>query len=177
MTTRILPAAGLLAAGLLSGAVLAGVTTATAQSGDPTPSVAPHDEKPEGPRGFKHGRGPHGFGVPGALHGEFTTKAPDGGYQTMAMQRGEVTAVSATSVTVKSEDGFSRTYAVNDDTLVNAGNEGIDDVSTGDQVHVMAIVDGGNARAVRIQDVTKVRELRGKWAPARPRPSTSPAAT
>ena len=168
MTTRILPAAGLLAAGLLGGVVVASVTTATAQSPTPTPSVGPdlRDEKRAllgKAHGFKHGRGL----PPGALHGEFTTRAPGGtGFQTMAMQNGEVTAVSATSITVKSEDGFSRTYAVNDDTLVKAGDEGIADVSTGDEVHVLAIVEGGNARAVRVHDGSKLKALREKWRPA-----------
>ena len=168
MTTRILPAVALVAAGLLGGVVVASVTTATAQSPTPPPSVGPdtRGEKRElldKVRGLKHDRGL----PPGALHGEFTTRAPGGtGFQTMAMQNGEVTAVSATSITVKSEDGYSRTYAVNDDTLVNAGNDGIADVSTGDDVRVMAIVEGGNARAVRVHDRSKLKALREKWRPA-----------
>ncbi|MEI8408959.1 MULTISPECIES: hypothetical protein [unclassified Kribbella] len=45
-----------------------------------------------------------------ALHGEFVTAKDGGGYETIATQKGEVTAVSTTSITVKSADGYSRTY-------------------------------------------------------------------
>ena len=71
------------------------------------------------------------FGLGGALHGEFVVKKEGGAYQTVATQRGEVTAVSKDSITVKSEDGYSRTYAITEDTLVNAARDGIDDVKTG----------------------------------------------
>jgi hypothetical protein len=171
-------AVGLAAAGLVAGLVVAGLNVASAQT-SPTPTPAPSsapDAKPH------HGRGQHGMGKGmlgrGALHGEFTTRAPGGGYQTMAMQHGAVTAVSATSVTVRSEDGFSRTYAVNDDTLVKAGDQGIADVANGDQVSVLAVVSGGSARAVHLVDTTKVGELGEKWRPGRkqPAPSTSAAA-
>lgn len=44
-----------------------------------------------------------------ALHGEVTTNA-NGSVQALLFQRGEVTAVSATSITIKSPDGFTATY-------------------------------------------------------------------
>ncbi|MDQ1712803.1 MAG: hypothetical protein QOE45_2253, partial [Frankiaceae bacterium] len=91
--------------------------------------------------------------------------------QTMAFQSGEATAVSATSVTVKSEDGFSRTYVVDDNTLVNAGNDGIADVKTGDKVNVVAIVNGSTANAVHVVDATSVGKLRQQWRPGRPKAS------
>jgi hypothetical protein len=163
---RRLYAAGLVGAGLLSGVVIAGLNVANAQAPTPTPSPAQprHQLGHGGPRGF----GPHKLGgMEGALHGEFTTKAPGGGYQVMAMQVGDVTAVSATSVTVKSEDGYSRTYAVNDDTLVNAGNDGIADVKNGDDVRVLAVVKDGSASAVHVADLTNVKKLRGNWLPPR----------
>lgn len=175
-------ATGLVGAGLVAGVVLAGLNVASAQS-DQTPTPAP-SAKAEAPkdrlRGFGHdgrGRGGPGIGLGGALHGEFTTKKAGGGYQTMAMQLGQVTAVSASSVTVKSEDGFSRTYGVNDGTLVNAGNDGIADVKNGDTVHVLALVTGGSANAVRVQDVTTVAKLREQWRPNRPKSSATPSAT
>jgi hypothetical protein len=173
-------AAGLVGAGLVAGLVLAGLNVATAQtSPTPAPSTAP-DARPghRGPfGGFRHGGPGMRDGLGAALHGEFTTAAPGGGYQVMAMQVGDATAVSATSVTVKSKDGYSRTYAVNDNTLVNAGNVGIGDVKTGDTVRVMAVVKDGTANAVRVMDVTTVGALRDKWAPRRPKPSASPNAT
>jgi hypothetical protein len=67
------------------------------------------------------GFGPGPFAGPGpgflrgALHGEFTVSS-DGGYVTERMQTGTVSAPSANSVTVKSEDGFTQTYAIDSST-------------------------------------------------------------
>jgi hypothetical protein len=47
-----------------------------------------------------------------ALHGDVTTNA-GGSVQALVFQRGEVTAVSNTSVTLKSSDGFAATYGLN----------------------------------------------------------------
>jgi hypothetical protein len=160
---RRLSSVGLVAAGLVGGLVLAGVTAAGAQSGDP--ATRP-DARPDA---RKHGR--HlGHLERHALHGEFTVRDPAGGFRTMATQRGTATAVSASSITVKSEDGFSRTYVVNDDTLVKAGDEGTGDIATGDEVRVVAIVSDGTARAVQVLDVTTVSRLREQWRPGRARP-------
>lgn len=159
-------AAGLVAAGLLGGVVLAGFATSYAQ----TPSPSQEDggtAVPRGPGGRGHHGGKHGGGM--GIHGEFVTSAPGGGYQTVATQSGEVTAVSATSLTVRSEDGFSRTYTVDDNTLVNAGNEGIADVENGDDVRVMALVVDGKANAVSVNDRTNVERLRGRWMPRPPK--------
>lgn len=161
-------AVALVAAGVVGGVVLAGLNVATAQtSPSPTspPSLAP-DTRPNAPgRGMRQRM--HGFGGRGglgdALHGEFTTRAPGGGYQVMTAQLGAATAVSATSITVKSEDGFTRTYTVGDGTLVNAGNDGIADVHTGDQVRVRGVVKDGATTAVTVLDVTTVKQLRGRW--------------
>lgn len=183
---RRTPAVALVGAGLVGGVVLAGLTTANAQSGQPTPAPSATGAPDE--QSGKQGRpGKHGFGGPGkhlgrdALHGEFVTKDADGGFRTMATQQGEVTAVSPTSITVRSEDGFSRTYAVTDDTTVVSANEGIDDVKAGDTVHVGAQVAEGTATAVRIVDVTEAGRLRERWGfrdkgarrPGAPAPSPS----
>jgi len=170
---------GLVAAGLVAGVAVASLDVATAQTPTPTPSAAPDQRPGPGKLGRMGGPGHGPRGRAGALHGEFTTNAPGGGYQVLAVQRGEVTAVSASSITVKSEDGFTKTYAVDDDTLVNAGNDGIADVKTGDQVHVTAVVKDGAASAVQVMDGTNVRELRGRWRPVRPRPpaGAEPSAT
>jgi len=106
------------------------------------------------------------------IHGEYVTKAPAGGYQTIATQVGEVTDVSGSSLAVKSEDGFTRTYSVDDNTLVNAGNQGIGDVKKGDQVHVRAVVKDDKAAAVEVSDVTQVGQLHDRWMPPRPAPGS-----
>jgi hypothetical protein len=162
---------GVFAVGLVAGLILAGLNAAGAQSRSPSPSSGRGTKAP-----FLHhaGFGHCGFG-PGALHGEFTTPAPDGGYQTIAVQTGAVTSASGSSVAVRSADGFTRTYGVDDNTLVNAGNNGIEDVVVGDTVHVTAIVTSGKAAAVDILDLTNVQRLHGRWQPPHsgwpPRPS------
>jgi hypothetical protein len=50
-----------------------------------------------------------------ALHGEVTASA-NGSVQALVFQRGEVTAVSATSITLKSSDGFTGTYGLTPET-------------------------------------------------------------
>jgi hypothetical protein len=153
---------GIVAAALLVAIILVGLGIAGAQTPSPTPS--PETKTPKALRLKGPGGGWFGRGV---LHGEFVTAAPGGGYQTLAAQTGEVTSVSASSIAVRSEDGFARTYGVDDNTLVNAGNNGISDVKTGDQVRILAVVEGDSRRAVEIIDSTTVQELRGKWRPSR----------
>lgn len=63
--------------------------------------------------------GPGGFGnLLGAtpLHGSVTATV-NGVVQSLLFQRGEVTAVSATSITLKSSDGFQGTYGRTADTI------------------------------------------------------------
>ena len=164
--------AGILAAGLLGGLLLASLTSAGAETGAPrTPSAPRPSERPHGPfRGPGPGRfGEPGFGFDGfgprVLHGEFTAKSPSGAYQTLAVQTGQVTAVSSSSITVRSEDGYARTYAVDTSTMVNAGRDGIGSVKEGDSVHVVAKASGGTARAIHIVDATNVRRSIDGWLP------------
>lgn len=145
--------AGLVGAGLIAGLVLAGLTTADAQTPPPTPSAeAKADRPPKPDKGLRgtHGRA-HKFGHH-ALHGEFTVRGRDGAFRTMAMQRGEVTAISATSVSVRSEDGFARTYARNAETKVG------EDVAVGATVRVLAVVENGTARALHVRGGVKHRD-------------------
>lgn len=149
-----------------------GVAWATSNA-DPTPSpsaspsspATPGQQKPGEPGGpGKGGFGPRGeFGLGGALHGEFVVPKDGGGYQTVATQRGEVTAVSKESITLKSADGYSRTYALTEDTLVNAARDGIDDVKTGNTVTVTAVVTDGKATASSVNDGTARDAAGQKW--------------
>jgi hypothetical protein len=139
----------------------------------PGPGQAPNG----GPGwGFGRGHGHHGgpfggklfgfggFGHFGGLHGEFTIRKPDGsGFQTVATQTGEVTAVSPSSITVKSEDGFSRTYSVDENTVVGAGRDGIGTVKTGDTVRVAGVVEGASAKAGAIMDSTSLGKIGEHW--------------
>lgn len=60
-------------------------------------------------------------GLRGALHGEVTVPQADGtGTEVVLVQSGTVTAVSATSLSVRSTDGFTTTYTVGSSTAVRA---------------------------------------------------------
>ena len=67
-----------------------------------------------GPRSTEDpGRGPDGWRGPAApLHGEFVVADENGGYVTELIQTGVLTAASDTSITARSVDGFTQTYAV-----------------------------------------------------------------
>ena len=165
--------AWVVAIGVAAGATLAGVGVSAAQSGSGSDSTstapaqsaapAPGMRGPGGPGGHK------GFGG-GGIHGEFVTRNSSGnGYQTIATQVGEVTDVSESSITVKSEDGYTKKYSIDDNnTNVSAGDDGTEDVKVGDEVHVMAIKDGDNYKAVEIRDHTQGQRIGGQFRPAPP---------
>ncbi|HJQ44008.1 MAG TPA: hypothetical protein VJ831_13045 [Jatrophihabitantaceae bacterium] len=147
-------------------AAIAGIGTAavatsgTVTSGDPLSAVtasangATAADRPGGPlRGHPLARR--------ALHGTWVTR--DGsdkqGFVTHSEIRGSVTAVSATSITVKAEDGFSATYVVNGDTKVRerADKKGtpseISKIKSGDSVAVVG--KGSPATATAILKIDK----------------------
>lgn len=131
-------------------------------SSSPTPSAAPTPGKH---RGFGFG-GFGGFGIGGyggAVHGQLTVPKSGGGYQTVDVQRGTVTAVSSSSITVKSADGFTATYTVTGSTEVNAESAGIGSVKSADSVFVTATVSGGTATASNITDMTSIGASRGAF--------------
>lgn len=113
--------------GRAAGLVLAGAVAATALTGvsfadDATESEDQETAVPsEGQPWREHvGKGP-GAGVPGMgplLHGEQVVRTPEGEYEEIAMQNGTITAVSATSITVASEDGYEQTYGISDATRI-----------------------------------------------------------
>jgi hypothetical protein len=144
-----------------------GVAWATTNADTPSPSASP--SAPASPGAPDPGKGPGGpgrhgdVGMMGALHGEYVVAKDGGGYQTVASQGGEVTAVSKDSITVKSADGYSKTYTLTTDTLVNATRDGIASVKTGNQVTVSALVADGKYTATSVDDGT-VRDAAGqKW--------------
>ena len=104
------------------------------------------------------------------MHGQFVVPKSGGGYQTIDTQRGSVTAVSATSITVKSADGFSKTYQVVSSTNVDGKRNGISPVKTGHQVTVTATVSGSTATAASILDFNLLPDMHGGGGgPTRPR--------
>jgi hypothetical protein len=63
----------------------------------------------------------------------------------MTVQRGTVTAASASSVTVKSADGFTATYSLDSTTRGASGS-----LAKGDVALVVAKKSGGSAVLVRV---------------------------
>jgi len=180
---RRLGAIAVLAAVLLVGGIGVAVAQTGGSSTTTSPSTSVPDKggpkRPGGPGGpgferhFKGGPGP-GFGGPkGAIHGEFVAPDGSGGYRTIAMQMGDVTSVSSDSITVKSADNYSRTYSVDENTVVNSGRDGIGNVKNGDQVAVNAVVNGGKAAARSIQDITTLGQIRQHWNPKSTSTTTS----
>ena len=98
----------------------------------PSSSASAKGTHKGGPRG-------HGFGM-NAIHSESTVKKSDGTYQVDRHPRsGAVTAVSATSITLKSDDGFTATYVVDSSTKVrDTTNKVIGDITVGETVQVVA---------------------------------------
>jgi hypothetical protein len=184
---RRLPGRPLILAGVAVAALLAGAGVAmAATSGSPasgaaaspaggtvaTPSPSarpalPHQGRPGG-SGFAFG-GPFG-----AVHGRFVVPKSGGGYQTIDTQRGSVTAVSAASITVKSADGFIKTYQVVSSTSVDAQRDGIAAVKTGHQVAVTATVSSSTATAVSILDFNLLPAMHGGGGWNHPAPSAPP---
>jgi hypothetical protein len=154
--------AGVAVAALLGGA---GAALAASNSSPPTappsaaaasPAPSPTPSRPSGPGFHRFGPGGFGFGgsLFGALHGQLVVRKPGGGYQTVDVQDGQVTAVSSTSITLKSADGFTKTYAVTSSTLVDAQRDGIGSVKVGNQAAVLATVSGSAVTATSISDLT-----------------------
>jgi hypothetical protein len=105
--------------------------------------------------GGRSGGGPGGFGAAAAaLHGTSVVPDGNGGYITELSQNGTVSAVSTSSITVKSEDGFTQTYVVGSATSVDGGADTIGNVAAGHTVRVVATGTADKATATQIQDTS-----------------------
>jgi hypothetical protein len=113
----------------------------------------------------------------GVLHGSFVVPKAAGGTVTVDIQNGKVTSVSQSSITLKSSDGFTKTYAVTGSTTVDAQRNGIGSVKVGDQVWVTATPSGGTVTATRVMDLTQIQADRGHWFGSLPAPTSGSAAT
>jgi hypothetical protein len=128
-----------IAAGAVAAAIVAGggaAVWAASTSSAATDSQAGPGGMIGGPRGAG--------GLAGALHGEYVASDGNGGYVTKITQTGEVTALSATSLTAKSDDGFSKTYTITSEQATG--------LATGDTVTVVATESGSTATATSVTD-------------------------
>jgi hypothetical protein len=111
-----------------------GPTGPDGKTGDKDPG-----ERMRGPGHKGRGGMGHGFGMKGrVLHGEATVRGKDDVVRVVVTQVGEVTAASATSITVKSTDGYTSTWALTAATQVRKGRAEAkaSDIKAGDTVHV-----------------------------------------
>ncbi|WP_020669613.1 hypothetical protein [Amycolatopsis nigrescens] len=98
---------------------------------------------PGGPQGSMGGAA---GALGSALHGDFVVPDGNGGYRTERLQTGEVTAISATSITTASKDGYTQTYTI------DTGTKKSGEPKNGDTVTVLANVSGETATATAITE-------------------------
>lgn len=143
----------------LSTVALAGVVGIGVASADPTTSPSPGASASATPgataKPDKAGKHAKGDLARRALHGEVTLGGKQ--HKVVDFQRGTVSSVSATAISVESKDGYSATYVVDAKTKVRQAKEqaAIGDVKKGDKVRVVAVKDGSTVTATRIADRTK----------------------
>jgi hypothetical protein len=123
-------------------------TTSTTSSPTETPTTTPPSGKRD-QNGNRRGLVRRHL-LARALHGEVTLAGEE--HQVIAFQRGEVQKVSGTSVAVKSNDGFTETYALSSDTKVRENREKakVSDIDTSDRVMVVALKDDSALSARRV---------------------------
>ncbi|MGC8512655.1 MAG: hypothetical protein ACP5P1_06415 [Acidimicrobiales bacterium] len=152
-------------------------TSTSSGSSSSTGSSSAPTKPPAGPRGHF---GP-GFGGPmmggDVLHGVFTVKNPSGSYVTEETQVGTVSSVSQSSITVKSADGYSQTYAVTSSTVVDSQAGGIGAVAQNDSVRITAETQSGTETATSIVDTTKIGASRQAFGFGAPPSSSSTSAS
>lgn len=173
LTIGSMAAGAIIATGLTGVALAADTTPSPTSSSTTAPDAAGSatDGLRRGPGGPGGMRGDHGPGGE-LLHSESVVKAADGTITTEQRIRGTVTAVSASSITVKAEDGVSRTFVVSATTEVHTGlmtrGHGADDaggtttaaadtiadVKVDDVAMVEGTVSGSTATATRIHAMT-----------------------
>jgi hypothetical protein len=154
-----------LLAGVAAAALLAGGGAALAAGNSGTPAAAqnavtanPVPVTSAGQAGTHHTLRRAAFGMFGMLHGQVVVAKSGGGYQTVDVQDGQVTAVSANSITLKSSDGFTKTYVVTSSTTVDAQRDGIGSVKVGNQASVYATVSGSTVTATNVADLTLLQQ-------------------
>ncbi|MEV4344233.1 hypothetical protein AB0J83_07130 [Actinoplanes sp. NPDC049596] len=146
---KLAVAGALVAVAVASAGITAGVMAATGGDSSSSAQGGPGGGQFPG-RGAMSGGG--GAGPSAALHGEYVVSDGNGGYTTQLTQTGTVSAVSSSSITVKSTDGYSQTYVISSSTTVDNGADQISSVATGHTVQVIATSADAKATATSITD-------------------------
>jgi hypothetical protein len=148
-TRRVATAAALVTAGAIGATAITGLAFASnGAAGAVHPTSVSAATGATGGAGAVNGAGRRAGMLRGVLHGEVTVKAGDG-TKVVDLQRGKLTAASATAITVASTDGFTATYAVTSTTAVHEARQTVaaSTLAVGDEVFVRAT--GGTATVVR----------------------------
>jgi hypothetical protein len=110
-------------------------------------------------------------------HVEFSKTTTKHGAVQIDLQRGVVTAVDGSNVTVKSKDGYTRTYTLTPKTHVHKDKQKSEDsaVAVGDRVGIAALADHSplDARWVRDHGPAPASSQPTPAAPITPAPSGS----
>ncbi|MGF7235144.1 MAG: hypothetical protein ACQSGP_09315 [Frankia sp.] len=151
MTRRLAAAAtgGVLAVG--GGALAANTFISPAGAASVTASTSPAASASAAPTKTAAAKHPRLAVARRVVHGEFTAKTKTG-YQVFDAQRGTVTAVSPSSITIKSPDGFTATYTVTSATKVHRGRTkvAIASVTVNAKAVVLAKPSGSTPTATQI---------------------------
>ena len=153
-------AAKIIVAGISTVALVGGIGAGIAYADPPTPTPTPTPTVSASPTPTAQPRHRDGWQGPRmkrlallrkALHGEVTLAGEQ--HRVVVFQRGPVEKISDTSLTVKSADGYTATYAVSADTVVRKDGDKatIADLKAGDKVLVVANKDGSTLKALRIR--------------------------
>jgi hypothetical protein len=107
-----------------------------------------------------------------ALHATWVTNSQQGPVTHQAI-RGDVTAVSATSITVKAKDGFSMSYTVTTDTTVRERVAGSGRATKATESSISAIKVGAKALVTGVGATTPTARVIVHLTPAPAKPSPS----
>lgn len=156
------------------GAVSVGVIGIASAAGDdePRPQTAAQEQDNGDDEDGDHWGGPWGGGAWGGgfggldsilgegvevtdiLHGEVVLAKEGGGTHTVLVQKGVVTEASGESVTVRSADEFTTTFAVTGDTKVKGDTEDMTSVAAQEEVLVIAPKSGDQQTATVLVNLT-----------------------
>jgi hypothetical protein len=148
-----------LAGGVSVGLASADPSTSPTPTASPTASAAPNSpaDKKAAKKADKQGKQEQRGGglIKRALHGEVTTAGKK--HLVVLFQRGAVESVSGSSITVKSTDGFSQSYALAATTKVRSHQAPakLSDIEAADRVRVVATKTGDTVTAKVVSERAK----------------------
>jgi len=126
---------------------LAAVGLTTGLEADPAPSASTGSGEAGSDKARKH-PGVRRFLRKNTLHGELTVQGRNG-VKTVVVQRGTVTAVDATTVSVKSTDGFTQSWTFGDKLRVVQDRKTVETaaIKTGAEIGIAGAKDGDRSVA------------------------------